>query len=410
MSFASGESCWRDVYLVAGSRAVSVCGDFLAATTLALVLQRSGHGGLAVSGLFLAASLPLALLAPITGRLADRADSRTLLVAAGLAQAVACLALAFATRPVVIVALVAVLSCGLAVTQPTLGALLPEMVRREDLAKASSLSQTAGTIGMLLAPALAGILVGLTGPRLPLLLDAASYLALVVAGFLVRTRRRGRSAAGGNAQVGWRLRDDRVLAVMVAALAAMVGGVSAINVFEVFFVRDTLGASTTMFGLVAAAWTAGMLIGAVVVARVPQARITVRAVLALMAGSCVPVLGAAFVGSAWWMVPLWVAGGVCNGAINVCTAVIVSGRAPSEARGRAFAMLGAAIQGAGMLGLLAAGPLVDRFEPRVLVAAAGATGLLAALACLPLIRGANAGVRPEPRVARVGAGADSSAA
>ena len=409
MSFASGESCWRDVYLVAGSRAVSVCGDFLAATTLALVLQRSGHGGLAVSGLFLAASLPLALLAPITGRLADRADSRTLLVVAGLAQALACLALAFASQPVVIVALISTLSCGLAVTQPTLGALLPEMVRREDLAKAGSLSQTAGTIGALLAPALAGILVGVSGPRLPLLLDAASYLALVVAGLLVRTRRRGRTAAGEPARTGWRLRDDRTLAVMVAALAATAGGVSAINVFEVFFIRDTLGASTTVFGLVAAAWTAGMLAGAVVAGRVPQRRMTVPAVLALMAGTCVPVLAAAAVGSAWLMVPLWVAGGLCNGAINVCIAVIVAGRAPSEARGRAYAMLGAAVQGAGMLGLLAAGPLADRFEPRVLVAAAGAGGLLAALACLPMVRRTNqAGpdaVRPGPRVGRVRADA-----
>lgn len=363
MSFASGESCWRDVYLVAGSRAVSVSGDFLAATTLALVLQQGGHGGLAVSGLLLAASLPLALLAPLAGRLVDRADSRTLLVVAGLAQALVCLALAFATRPAAIVALVAALACGLAVTQPVLGALLPEMVRHEDLARASSLSQTAGLVGMLLAPALAGILVGLSGSRLPLLLDAFSYLALVGAGLLVRTRRRGRAVAAGTDRTGWRLRDDRTLTVMIAAMAATVGGVNAINVFEVFFIRDTLGASTTVFGLIATAWTAGMLIGALLTGRARPARITVPALLALMACTCVPVLAAATVGSAWWIVPLWVAGGVCNGALNVGLAVIVAGRAPSEARGRAFALLGAAVQGAGMLGLLAAGPLVDRSSP-----------------------------------------------
>ena len=80
MSFASR---WGDVYLAAGARAVSSCGDFLAATTLALTLQQTGAGGTAVSGLLLAASLPLALLAPVTGRIADRADSRTVLVVAG---------------------------------------------------------------------------------------------------------------------------------------------------------------------------------------------------------------------------------------------------------------------------------------------------------------------------------------
>src|SRR3982750_3275405 len=113
MSFASR---WSDVSLIAGARGVSVCGDFLAATTLALVLQQTGHGGLAVSGLLVAASLPLALLAPGAGRVADRADSRTVLVVAGLGQAVVCATLAFATHPVVIIALVAVLACGLAIT------------------------------------------------------------------------------------------------------------------------------------------------------------------------------------------------------------------------------------------------------------------------------------------------------
>src|SRR3954470_4583482 len=250
MSFTPHASRWRDVRIAAATRAVSVCGDFLAATTLALVLQQTGHGGLAVSGLLLAASLPLAAFAPIAGRLADRADSRTVLVVAGFAQAALCVGLAFATRPAVIIALVGLLACGLAVTQPTLSALLPEMVRREDLAKASGLNQTAGVIGMLVAPALAGILVGQTGPRLPLLLDAGSYLALVVAGFALRTRRAPQQGSGAAEIVKYRVWDDRTLTVMVVALAAVVAGVSAINVLDVFFIRDTLAASTTVFGLV----------------------------------------------------------------------------------------------------------------------------------------------------------------
>lgn len=136
MSFTSAEvarSRWGDVYLAAGARGVSTCGDFLAATALALALQTAGAGGLAVSGLMLAAVLPLVVLAPITGRLADRVDSRTLLVCAGLGQAAVCTALAYAQGTGLVIALVALLACGLAVTQPTLSALLPEMVRRDDL-------------------------------------------------------------------------------------------------------------------------------------------------------------------------------------------------------------------------------------------------------------------------------------
>jgi MFS family permease len=377
MSFTSDTSRWSDVYLVVGSRAVSVCGDFLAATTLALLLQSAGHGGLAVSGLMLAAGLPLALLAPLTGRLADRVDSRTILVVVGLAQAAICTAMAFATHPVLIIALVALLACGLACTQPVLSALLPEMVRREDLAKASGLSQVAGQIG---------ILVGQTGSRVPLLIDAVTYLVLVVAALAVRTRRRFPKPETGQKLTPYRLRDDRGLTVMVGVLAAIVLSIGAINVFEIFFVRETLGASTTVYGLIAAAWPVGMLLGSAVFGRIGTHRITPRAMLATAAASCAPFLLAALVGSAFWLVPLWIIGGVFNAGINVFFMVFLTSRTPPAARGRAFAAMGAPIQAAGMIGLLVAGPLVDLVDPRALIACAGAAALLTALAAWPVVR------------------------
>ena len=316
MSFTSGEDTrlegatrWSDVYVVAGSRAVSVCGDFLAATTLALVLQQSGHGGLAVSGLLLAASVPLALLAPITGRLADRADSRTILTVVPLLQAAVCLALAFVSSPVAInrAGHAAGLRAGVH-PAGAVGAAARDGAARATWPRASGLSQTAGNIGMLVAPALAGFLVGQTGARLPLLLDAASYLALVVAALFLRTRRKGLKAHKTEL-AKWRLRDDRTLTVMIGVLAATIAGVSAVNVFEVFFIRDTLGASTTVFGLVAASWTAGMLLGNVIFSRVPPRRITVTALLAVVAGSCTPMVIAAAAGGPGWLIPLWIAGG-----------------------------------------------------------------------------------------------------
>jgi MFS family permease len=409
---------WHDVYLAAGARAVSTCGDFLAATALTLALQQAGAGGTTISALMLAATVPLVVLAPLTGRLADRVDSRIILVATGSVQAVICAALAFAGSPALIIALVAALACGLAVTQPTLAALLPAMVRREDLSKAGGINQTAGTLGMLLAPALAGVLVGQFGTRLPLLLDAMTYLALVVAGLLLRTR-RGPAAdtngpvvadASGEAAdpsrpagdrprpVVWRMRGDRLLTVMIAAVAAVVGGVGAINVVEVFFVRETLGASATMYGLVTGAWTAGCLVGSVLFGRLGRgltdpARL-VRGLLVQLAACCAAVLVAASVRSAAPLIALWLVGGAFNGAPNVSTTVVIALRVPERARGRAFAVFGSAVQGAGMGGLLLGGVLLGRFDPRVLIAGAGAAGLVAVAACVPSVRAAVRRERP----------------
>lgn len=389
MSFTS----WRDVYLAAASRGVSACGDFLAATSLALVLQQRGHAGVAVSALLIAAALPVAVLAPLAGRLADRADSRTLLVVAGALQAVVAAVLAFTSQPVAMIGMVAVLACGLAVTQPTLAALTPAMVRAEDLPRASGLGQAATSIGALAGPALAGVLVGQAGPRPALLIDAVSYLALVAAGLLIRTRRRARAATAASPAVSWRLRDDRVLTTLYAALFVVVAGVSAINVFEIFFVRDTLGAPATLYGFVAASWTVGMLIGSALVTRLPSRLFTGPVALGVMAGSCLPVLIAAAAGGVGWLFPLWIGGGIFNGALNVMGAVIVADRVRPEVRGRAYGAMNAVAQTANMLGFLVAGPLIDRFGTRELVAGCAALGLLGALASVPMIRSA---VRLEP--------------
>ncbi|GAA2492290.1 MFS transporter [Winogradskya humida] len=386
MSFTSEPSRWGDVYVAAAARGITVCGDFLAATALALALQQAGAGGLVVSGLMLAAIAPIALLAPVAGRIADRVDSRTVLVVAGVAQAAVCTVLAFVGTPILIIALVALLSCGLAVTQPTLAALLPAMVRREDVGRAGGINQTAFSLGVLIAPALAGVLVGRFGVRVPLLIDAASYLSLVAAGLFLRTRRG--KAAPRTAGARWRLRDDRLVAVMTLAVAATVAGVGAINVIEVFFIRDTLHASTTTFGLVSGSWAAGVVVGSLVFGRLAK-RGDVRMTLVLMGGCCLAVVAAAGVPNAWLMVPLWLVGGAFNGGLNVYTAVVVAERIPEAVRGRAWAAISSATQTGGMIGFVVGGPLLELFAPRPLVAAAGLAGLAAVIACVVPVRRAE---------------------
>ncbi|MDG4803484.1 MFS transporter [Micromonospora sp. WMMD980] len=384
MSFTSGASRWPDVWLATTARGLSSCGDFLAATALTLALQSAGAGGLAVSGLLLAATLPLVALAPLTGRLADRVDSRVLLVATGLGQAAICVALAYATDPVLVMALVALLAIGLAITQPVLAALVPVMVRAEDLPRAGALNQTAGTLGALAGPALAGLLVGQYGTRVPLLVAAVSYLALVVAALLIRTRRGGRvpAAAGVAAAAAplWRLRRDPLLLVMVGSVAAVVGAVGAINVIEVFFIRATLDSSTTVYGLVTGSWTLGIVLGAWLFARVARRLADDGALLGaglvLLGGCCLAVLVSAAVPAAWILVPIWLLGGVANGGNNVFDNLLLARRVPDAARGRAFAVFGAAVQGGGMAGYLVGGLLLEVAEPRPLVAGCGVVGLL----------------------------------
>ncbi|MEU8152469.1 MFS transporter [Micromonospora sp. NPDC048986] len=417
MSFTTDESRWSDVWLAATARGTTICGDFLAATALALALQGAGAGGLAVSGLLLAATLPLVVLAPLAGRLADRTDSRTLLVTIGFGQAAICALLAVVEQPVLVVGLVALLACGLAVTQPCLAALLPAMVRPADLPRASAISQTAVSLGALGGPVLAGLLVGQFGTRVPLLLDAATYLALVVAGLLLRTRRGGRppaavgseAAAGpatavssdavsggvatpGGTEIGWRLRRDPLMLVMVVSTAVVIAAIGGINVIEVFFIRETLEGSATTYGLVSAAWMAGMLPGTWLAVRLARRLdddgALVRGVLATLAVCSLMVLLASMVPAAGVLVPLWLVGGAANGGENVFANLLTARRVPEAMRARAYASYGAAVQGGSMAGFLIGGALLAVVPPRPLIAGAGVVGLLVVLVFVPFVTGA----------------------
>jgi MFS family permease len=381
------------VYVAATARAVVACGTFMAVTALVLTLQPVG--GYAVAALILASTVPVVVLAPLAGRLADRVDSRTVLVIAGAVQVCVAVTLAFTADLVAVIALMALLGAGQAVINPTLAALTPSMVRRDDLPRASAINQTAFMVGMLTGPAISGVLVGLHGPRVPLLLNATGLLALVVAGLLLRTRRggvptpegtptpAGAGALAGDAQAAskeWKLWHDPLLRALMTSLAAVIAAVGAINVVEVFLVRDTLAASEAMYGLLEATWTAGMLAGVWLLARAARrARddgALMYGLLATLAGICAVLPLAATVPTAAWLLPLWIIGGACNGGPNVFGNVLLARRTPEAVRGRAYATLGATVHGAGMAGYASGGLLVELLPIRPLVAGLGFAGLV----------------------------------
>ena len=257
------------------------------------------------------------------------------------------------------------------------------MVHPDDLPKASAIGQTATMAGSLAGPALAGFLVGQFGTRPPLLVDAATYLAIVVAGLLLRTRRgRVTPVISDHAPAAaWRLRGDPLVFAILLAIAGVIAGV---NVIEVFFIRATLGASPAAYGLVNAAWTGGMLAGSWVFARLirrwTEDGSLAGSMLGLLGGCCLVVAVAAAAPSVAFVVPLWLAGGLMNGGEGVLSTVLLARRVPEPFRGRAFAALNAAVQGAALVGYLVGGLLLERFAPRPLVAMSGAVGALVVVA------------------------------
>ena len=384
------KSRWSDVAIGATARGVSYCGDTLAATALALTLQGGGDRGTGVAALLIASALPLAVFGSPAGWLADRVDSRRLVMTTALLQAGVCTLLAFMHAPVTLVALVAVLALGSAITQPALSALTPEMVTRDDLTKAMSINQTVGTVGMLAGPALGGLLVGAFGARVPLLIDAASFAVLAVAVLAIRARRGGRRRASGGETTAtmseattWTLRGDRLIRTLLIALAAVIASVTAMTVAEVFFVRQTLGSTPAMYGVVASMWELGILAGVWPFIRVRgDDHRLVRVQLVVLVLVSLVVLSSATVPAAAWLIPIYLVGGALNAGLNVLVGTIVARRVPTTVRGRVNGTTNAIAAGASLAGLLLGGLLLPHMTPRSLIGLSGAMSLVVALAFL----------------------------
>ncbi|MEV6930938.1 MFS transporter [Dactylosporangium sp. NPDC051485] len=388
MSFTSS----RDVFTLAVARGVSLLGDFMATTALVLALQERGASGTVVAALFAAAVLPQVVLVPLAGRLVDRADSRALLTVTGLAQAACCAAMAFVDSTWLLVGLVALLGAGLTITMPTFSALLPEMAGPAGVGRAMAIGQTANSLGSLAGPALAGVLVGAFGLRVPLLVDAATYLAVAGAGLLLRTRRRGEREVASRGTPEWRIRDDRLLVSSLALLGAIVLALNVFVVVGVFYLRGVLGASPAEYGLVDAAWMLGLLLGGWLGALRPRPDgPTARLLAAAFLATALAVLAAGLVTRLWMVYPLWLLGGLMNGVDNTLLGVLAVRRVPAAVRGAYFARLGAVVNAANLVGFAAGGALVDQFAPRAIVIGCGLTGLLAAVIFgVPLVSASSA--------------------
>jgi MFS family permease len=181
----------RNFALLWTSALVSNAGSWLQAVALATVVTDATRNPL-WSGLVAAAAfLPLGLLAPFGGTLADRLDRRRWLILTTVAETLAATALAFLTAtgragPGLDTVLALLGGLAAAIGLPSYQAMLPDLVPRKDLLAAVSLSSAQFNMGRIVGPVLAGVVVHLAGPAAAFFLNAVSFGAVIVALTLVK--------------------------------------------------------------------------------------------------------------------------------------------------------------------------------------------------------------------------------
>src|SRR5437588_1836352 len=165
-------------------QAISLCGTWMQMTAQAWLVLSLTHSATALGIVIALQTLPVLLLAPYGGVIADRVDKRRVMIALQSAMGVQALVLGVLTvtgavRVWQIGVLAALLGLNNAFENPARQSFMLELVGTTHLRNAVSLNSVLVNVARTVGPAVAGILIATVGSGVCFLVNAASFVAVV---------------------------------------------------------------------------------------------------------------------------------------------------------------------------------------------------------------------------------------
>ena len=396
-SFAATLAAFARVFANRNVRNVQIAGI---ASTLAIwsygvalpVYAYHSGGARAVSLLFFARFVLAALAAPWLGLVADRWSRRRVMLTAdlirtGILVAMTVVASTGGSAYLVYVLAVSATIVG-GVYPPAQAALMPSLVNSPDeLTAANLVGNTIASVGMFVGPAIAGVLLALSGPASVFGLTAGLVIASVAFVALVPAdsppeRVGERVAFLPELTAGFRTVLHRpALRVVIGLSTAQTTVEGAVEVLLVVLAIRVLDAGNSGVGWLDVAMGVGSILGALVVAAIAaRRRLAAGFGLGVLLWGA-PIAVAAAVSS---LAPALVLFGIIGVGAMLCqvnSVTLLQRSAENEVLGRVFAVLESLMLASLAIGALLAAPLVSALGPR---GALLATGLFLPVLLVPL--------------------------
>jgi DHA3 family macrolide efflux protein-like MFS transporter len=377
-SAASAPSLWRSrtFLIVWAGQLISVLGSQMAGFALAVWIYERTHQATGVSLISLSMALPMVLLAPLAGVVADRCDRRLVMLGSegGAALVVLCLAVLHACGRLGAwqIYLCTALLGGLGIfLYSAYVATVSLLVPKADFARASGLAQSGLAVGQLAAPALAGALVGALGLQPVLWINCCTFLVSAATLATVRFPRPQPTEVGAAARGGvWRQALFSLSYIRtrpgLLALTMLFASTNLCQAMVVVLAMPYLLASSSpaVAGAVFSVAGCGMLAGSLCISAWGGPRRRVLGILGFLAlgGACIVVAGA-------FSSPLIfaVAGFCflfCMPIVAGCNQAIWQSKVEPDVQGRVFAVRMMIGTSSIPVAYACAGPLADRvFAP-----------------------------------------------
>jgi MFS family permease len=377
-----------------------------------LVLSLPGTGGSELGITTGLQFLPVLLLSPYAGVVADRFPKRMLLQLTQLGMAVSSLGLgAIAVtghaQVWMVYALAFVFGIASAFDAPTRQSFVSEMVGQDDLTNALGLNSASFNMARLLGPALAGLLIGLLGGDAEasgwvILLNGASYFAVIwqLRRMDVRLLHspKPRARTPGMLLEGMRYvcSQPKMLMIMVLVFFAGTFGMN-FQITSALMATQVFGKGAGEFGILGSALAVGSLAGSLLAARRPHIRLRLLIFSAIGFGVAEIVSG---------VLPTYLAFACFAPVIGFCTITLLNSSnatmqisSDPDLRGRVMALYMTVVMGGTPLGSPVIGWIGDHFGARWTLLSGGVFVLIGVAVALVVFR--VAGRRSEEAAAVV---------
>jgi MFS family permease len=377
----------RNYRLFFTGQIVSLAGTWMQNIALAwLVIELSGSP-LAVGALAFCRFMPFLVLGLVAGVVVDRFDTRRLLLVTQGSAMLVSIVLAVvtltgaATLPVVY-ALAALGGLILVFDAPGRQTLTFQMVGSEELPNAVALNSGLFNASRVIGPAIAGLVIAAVGTGLCFVVNAVSFLSVLVALRLMRSdelipveKRPGtRMLAGIREGIAWAVRSPVARVVLAVVTVVSTVGFN-FHVLVPLLASETLDVDAAAFGILSSTFGLGALAGALATASLREA--SPRAFVGGAIGFSFSMLALALVDKVLLALVLLFVLGASFALFTASANALVQLSSPGHLRGRVMSLYLFAFAGLAPIGGLIAGWLAEIGGTPLAFGVAGASGLLA---------------------------------
>jgi MFS family permease len=377
----------RNYRLFFAGQLISLIGTWMDQVAESWLVYRLTGSALLLGTVAFSSQIPVFLLAPIGGALADRLDRRKILICTQSSMMLLTFVLAWLTlshrvhiwQVVTLAALTGVVN---AIDLPARQAFVVDMVSRADLVNAIALNSSMFNGARIIGPAAAGIVVAAIGEGWCFFANGVSFIA-VIAGLAMMKIDRPRLAIEGspleNIIEGFKFVAQ---SGPVRALMLLLGLVSftamPYAVLMPLFADKILHGGAQALGLLMGCSGVGALCGAITLAM----RRTLKGLSVWVAASCagfgVALLLFSFSRVLWLSAALLVPAGFCMMIQMASSNTLIQSMVPDRLRGRVMSVYAMTFMGMAPLGALLAGSLAHKLGAPMTVGIGGVVAMVGA--------------------------------